>query len=168
MSFYFVRQKNAKWENVAYRLYNFSSVFYWLPLHLKIHEDEFDLGPYNKHNFTCLGNRSHLWKHRLQGRKAKGKHDMSTYIGIFQQTPNLIQPNHLSRLKIVIFVILRGMSSACQAGGRKSSTKMNFSLVPNPFVITQSVSMGCAAVQINAVAKLGGKYRKHKTYHTSH
>ena len=28
---------------------------------------------------------------------------MSTYIGIFQQTPNLIQPNHLFRLKIVIF-----------------------------------------------------------------
>lgn len=48
------------------------------------------------------------------------------------------------------------MSSACQAGRRKSSTKMNFSHVPNPFVITQSVSTGCAAVQINAVAKLDG------------
>ena len=56
------------------------------------------------------------------------------------------------------------MSSACQAGRRKSSTKMNFSHVPNQFVITQSVSTGCAAVQINAVAKLDGKYRKHNTY----
>ena len=46
---------------------------------------------------------------------------------------------------------------------------MNFSHVPNPFVITQSVSTGCAAVQINAVAKLDGNYRNRKTYdHTSY